>query len=300
MKKILIQLDTDKHASAFDRFVAFDAANGADEVLSYSGVTPADVANLVQGAMFTRAPEELKNTAVWIGGSDVAVGEQMLVEVQKCFFGPFQVSVMIDSNGCNTTAAAAVAMLQKRPELVGSKAVVMGLGGVGQRAALLLAKAGFQVIATTVPISILGDRYTPGRGMRGVINLRKLAEQIPNLQVQEVPEWSMLEHALTDAKIALAAAPAGIQVLKKDFWSTHPTLQVLVDFNLAEPVGIEGVKPADKFKERGDEQHSRLTLGPIAIGNPKMKVHKACIAKLFESNTHIFDTESIFQVALTT
>jgi len=300
MKKILIQLDTDKHASAFDRFVAFDAEAGADEVLSYSGVTPADVANLVQGAMFTRAPEDLKNTAVWIGGSDVAVGEQMLLEVQKCFFGPFQVSVMIDSNGCNTTAAAAVAMLQKRPELVGSKAVVMGLGGVGQRAALLLARAGFQVIATTVPISILGDRYTPGRGMRGVTNLRKLAEQIPNLQVQEVPEWSMLEQALSDAKIALAAAPAGIQVLKKDFWSAHPALQVLVDFNLAEPVGIEGVKPADKFKERGDEQHSRLTLGPIAIGNPKMKVHKACIGKLFESNTHVFDTESIFQVALAT
>jgi len=120
------------------------------------------------------------------------------------------------------------------------------------------------------------------------------------LQVQEVPEWSMLEQALSDAKIALAAAPAGIQVLKKDFWSAHPALQVLVDFNLAEPVGIEGVKPADKFKERGDEQHSRLTLGPIAIGNPKMKVHKACIGKLFESNTHVFDTESIFQVALAT
>lgn len=295
MKKILIQLDTDKHASAFDRFVAFDA--GADEVLSYSGVTPADVANLVQGAMFTRAPQDLKNTAVWIGGSDVALGEQMLIEAQKCFFDPFQVSVMIDSNGCNTTAAAAVAMLKKRPELAGSKAVVMGLGGVGQRAALLLARAGFQVVATTVPIAILGDRYTPGRGMRGIINLRKLAERIPNLQVQEVPEWSMLEQTLTDAKIALASAPAGIQVLKKEFWAAHPALQVLVDFNLAEPVGIEGVKSSDKFKERGDQNRSKLTLGPLAIGNPKMKVHKACIAQLFETNTQVFDTERIYQVA---
>ena len=291
MKKILIQLDTDKHASAFDRFVAFDA--GADEVLSYSGVTPADVANLVQGAMFTRAPQDLNHTAVWIGGSDVTMGEQMLVEVKKCFFDPFHISVMIDSNGCNTTAAAAVAMLKKRPELVGAKAVVMGLGGVGQRAALLLAQAGFQVVATTVPIAILGDRYTPGRGMRGVVNLRKIAEQLPTLQVREVPEWSMLEQTLADAQIALAAAPAGIQVLKKDFWAAHPTLKVLVDFNLAEPVGIEGVKAGDKFKERD----GRLTLGPLAIGNPKMKVHKACVTQLFESNTHVFDTESIYQVA---
>ena len=291
MKKILIQLDTDKHASAFDRFVALDA--GADEVLSYSGVTPADVANLVQGAMFTRAPQDLKNTAVWIGGSDVTMGEQMLDEVKKCFFDPFQVSVMIDSNGCNTTAAAAVALLKKQSDLAGSKAVVMGLGGVGQRAALLLAQAGFQVVATTVPIAILGDRYTPGRGIRGLVNLRKLAERIPSLHVQEVPEWSMLEQTLADAQIALAAAPAGIQVLKKAFWSAHSALKVLVDFNLAEPVGIEGVKPGDKFKDRD----GRLTLGPLAIGNPKMKVHKACIAQLFENNTHVFDTESIYQVA---
>jgi methylenetetrahydrofolate/methylenetetrahydromethanopterin dehydrogenase (NADP+) len=289
MKKILLQLDTDKHASAFDRFVAYDA--GVDEVLSYSGVTPADVANLVQGAMFTRGPEDLKNTAVWIGGSDVAAGEQMLAETRKCFFGPFQVSAMIDSNGCNTTAAAAVALLKKRPELAGGKAVVIGLGGVGQRAALLLARAGFEVIAATIPSAILGDRYTPGRGMRGVVNLRNL--NLPNLTVVEAPEWPLLAQALDGAKIALASAPAGIQVLKQEYWAAHPSLQVLVDFNLAEPLGIEGLKPADKFKERA----GKLTLGPIAIGNPKMKVHKACVAKLFEANTHVFDTESIYSVA---
>jgi hypothetical protein len=198
---------------------------------------------------------------------------------------------MIDSNGCNTTAAAAVAKLQKQPELSGSKAVVIGLGAVGQRAALLLARAGFQVTAATIPISILGDRYTPGRGQRGLINLRNLA--LPNLHVVEAPEWPMLEHALDDAKVVLTSAPAGIQVLKKEFWAAHPTIKVLVDFNLAEPVGIEGVKPGDNFKERD----GKLTLGPIAIGNPKMKVHKACIAKLFESNTQVFDIESIYQVA---
>ena len=289
MKKILIQLDTDKHASAFDRFVAYDA--GVDEVLSYGGVVAADVANLVQGAMFTRGPEDLRNTAVWIGGSDVAMGEQILAETLKCFFGPFQVSVMIDSNGCNTTAAAAVAALKRRPDLKGGTAVVIGLGGVGQRAALLLARAGYDVIASTVPIAILGDRYTPGRGMRGVVNLRNL--NLPNLKVVEATEWPMLEQALDGATVALAAAPAGIQVLKQSFWSGHPTLKALVDFNLAEPVGIEGVKPADKFKER----EGKLTFGPIAIGNPKMKVHKACVGKLFDVNTHVFDTESIYLVA---
>ena len=41
MKKLLLQLDPDRHPSAFDRIVAYDA--GADEVLSYSGVTATDV-----------------------------------------------------------------------------------------------------------------------------------------------------------------------------------------------------------------------------------------------------------------
>jgi hypothetical protein len=111
--------------------------------------------------------------------------------------------------------------------------------------------------------------------------------------VVEAPEWSLLAQALDGAKIALAAAPAGIRVLKQEYWAAHASLQVLVDFNLAEPLGIEGLKPADKFKER----NGKLTLGPIAIGNPKMKVHKACVAKLFEANTQMFDTESIYSVA---
>ena len=42
MKKLLLQLDSDKHPSAFDRIVAYDA--GADEVLSYGSVAPSDVA----------------------------------------------------------------------------------------------------------------------------------------------------------------------------------------------------------------------------------------------------------------
>jgi methylenetetrahydrofolate/methylenetetrahydromethanopterin dehydrogenase (NADP+) len=119
---------------------------------------------------------------------------------------------------------------------------------------------------------------------------------MPNLQVLEANEQALLDGALDGATIALAAAPAGIQVLKQAYWAAHKTLQVLVDFNLAEPVGIEGVKAADKFKERD----GKLTLGPIAIGNPKMKAHKACVAKLFEANTHVFDTESIYQVAVET
>src|SRR5689334_18724302 len=101
MKKILLQLDTDQHPSPFDSMVAYDV--GVDEVLSYGRVAASDVQTLVQAAVFTRGPDALRHTAVWIGGADATLGERLLAEVQGAFFGPFRVSVMVDSNGCNTT-----------------------------------------------------------------------------------------------------------------------------------------------------------------------------------------------------
>ena len=60
--KILLQLDPDPHASAFDAVVAIDA--GVDRLLQYAGVKPEQVQGLVHGAIFTRAPQELSGTAI--------------------------------------------------------------------------------------------------------------------------------------------------------------------------------------------------------------------------------------------
>src|SRR4051812_40469081 len=75
-RTILIQFDSDAHPSVFDRVVAVDS--GVDELFSYGGVGIEQVQGLVHGAIFTRGPKDLKRTAIFIGGSDVAVGEKML------------------------------------------------------------------------------------------------------------------------------------------------------------------------------------------------------------------------------
>src|SRR5512136_3337743 len=148
MKKLLLQLDSDKFASSFDTITAYDA--GADHVLSYGGVTVDDVRNLVYGAMFTRGGEALKNTAIFIGGSSVPVGEAMLKAVQDAFFGPVRVSVMADPNGSNTTAVAAVLKIIRAVPVAGKRAVIFaGTGPVGVRAAALLAKEGCEVVLTS-------------------------------------------------------------------------------------------------------------------------------------------------------
>jgi methylenetetrahydrofolate/methylenetetrahydromethanopterin dehydrogenase (NADP+) len=137
MKKILIQLDSDKFASTFDCIVAHDA--GVDVVQSFAGITPADVRSLVLSAFFTRGIPDLKNLAVWIGGSDVDAGEQLLAEARRTFFGPFMISIMLDSNGCNTTASTAIARLSRQTDLRHKQTLVIGPGPVGLRAAVLLA-----------------------------------------------------------------------------------------------------------------------------------------------------------------
>ena len=136
---ILVQLDTDPQPSVFDGVVAVDA--GVDHLFRHGGVRPESVRDLVYGALFTRGTADLGPTALFIGGSDVAAGEAVLKEVQKTFFAGFRVSVLLDSNGANTTAAAAVlaALEGSGGQLDGvAAAVLAATGPVGQRVARLL------------------------------------------------------------------------------------------------------------------------------------------------------------------
>src|SRR6476661_10780119 len=145
-KKILIQLDTDAQPSVFDRVVAVDS--GVDFLFTHHGVKPDQVQGLVHGAIFTRHSRDLKSTAVFIGGSDVTAGEAVLAAVMKSLIPQYgmTVSVMLDSNGSNTTAAAAVRAASKHMDLGQARALVLGgTGPVGLRVARLLARQGAHV-----------------------------------------------------------------------------------------------------------------------------------------------------------
>src|SRR5262245_52274272 len=143
---ILVQLDTDPLPSVFDRVVAVDA--GVQHIFSYGGITPQNVMPLVHGCIFTRGGKDLARTAIFVGGSDVAAGEAVLAEVKKHLIPQYGLSVglMLDSNGSNTTAVAAVRAAGRHVDLSSAKALVLGgTGPVGQRVARLWAKAGGHV-----------------------------------------------------------------------------------------------------------------------------------------------------------
>ena len=147
-QKLLFLLDTDPVPSVFDTVVGYDG--GADHVIGYGGVTPENVGALVDGTIYTRGAKEKQFTAIFVGGGDMTAGEALFKAVRKRFFANFRVSVMLDSNGSNTTAAAGVALLAKAKPLAGKKAVVLaGTGPVGMRAAAMLHIEGAEVAITS-------------------------------------------------------------------------------------------------------------------------------------------------------
>jgi methylenetetrahydrofolate/methylenetetrahydromethanopterin dehydrogenase (NADP+) len=281
MKKLLFLFDTDPHASVFDTVVGYDG--GADRVTGYANVTPDNVGVLADGTIFTRGGKDKQNTAIFVGGSDMAKGEALLKAVQKKFFGPFRVSVMLDPNGSNTTAAAGVALLAKVKKLKGKKAVVLaGTGPVGMRAAALLAQEGAEVSLTS----------------RSKERAEKAAQAIDarfGVKVKPVQGADEAARAkdLEGAQIVFAAGAIGIELVKTSHWEGNRTIEAVADVNAQPPLGLEGIEATDKGKERD----GKICFGALGIGGLKLKLHRACIGQLFENSEQVLDAEHIYALA---
>lgn len=280
-QKLLFLLDTDAVPSVFDTVVAYDG--GADHVIGYANVTPANVGALVDGAIYTRGPKEKQFTALFVGGGDMVAGETLFKAVRKRFFSNFRVSVMLDSNGSNTTAAAGVALLAKAKPLAGKKAIVLaGTGPVGLRAAAFLHSEGAEVAITSrqksradAAAAALQERFgfTP-TAIEAVDNAARAA-------------------AVKGTNIVFAAGAIGVQLLEEKDWQNDPTIELLADVNAQPPLGIGGVEATDKAKER----HGKIVIGALGVGGLKLKLHRACIGQLFEASDKVLDAEEIYAQA---
>ena len=279
--KTLLQFDSDQHPSVFDSVVAIDS--GVEQLLPFGSVEAVDVRELVHGAMFTRGGESLKNTAIFIGGSRVKSAEQILRAVVDCFFGNIRVSVMLDANGANTTASAAVLCLQRHLPVNEITVGVLGAtGSVGQRVCRLLSSQGAKVRI----------------GSRSLSRATSLASRIQESGCPE-PLTPMttdgprdLEQFVKGCDALIATGAAGVQLLKQEQWQGLDALKVAIDLNAVPPEGIESIE----VTSAGQDVSGKLVYGAIGVGNLKMKIHKCAIATLFESNDHILDLEAIYDI----
>lgn len=281
MKKLLFQLDTDAIPNTFDTVVAYDG--GADHVTVMGGVTPDNVGRMVDGAIFTRPPQSKKYTALFVTGSNMAAGEAVLEAVKRRFFSNFRVSVMLDSNGANTTAAAAMGYLLKHMNVAGKRAVILaGTGPVGQRAAVMLAQEGAEVTVTSRQL----DRSQAAcEAMNKRFNVALKPAAAINLAGTRV--------ILQGAHIVLSTGAAGVELLPEEIWKDHSTLEAVLDANATPPLGIKGLELADQ----GVIRHGKICYGALGFGGLKLEVHRTCIARMFEANNRLFDAPDIFALA---
>ena len=281
LPKILVQLDSDPQPSVFDGVVAADA--GVDHLFRHGDIKPDAVRDLVYGAMFTRGPDQLQCTAIFVGGSDVAAGEELVERVKECFFGPIRVSVMLDSNGANTTAAAAVLAAGKHVDLKGARALVLAATGpVGSRIVRLLAREGAEVRAASRDVARAA----------GVCESVVTRVEGANLSAVQVASTDDLAAALDGVEIVFAAGAAGIELLPADARANCESLRVAIDLNAVPPLGMSGIEVTDRAKD----YDGVVCYGAIGVGGTKMKIHRAAIQRLFDANDQVLDAEEIFEI----
>jgi NAD(P)-dependent dehydrogenase (short-subunit alcohol dehydrogenase family) len=159
--------------------------------------------------------------------------------------------------------------------------VTAGSGPVGLRAAGLLAKAGALVTVTS---------RRAGDG--------KLSETIRQRFGGSVREAAMADASgasavLDGTEMVLNAGPAGVCLIPRSAWVGRSGIRVVADVNAVPPLGVEGVEVTDD----GATRENVTTFGALGIGGLKMKIHKACVARLFERNDLVLDAESIAEIA---
>jgi methylenetetrahydrofolate/methylenetetrahydromethanopterin dehydrogenase (NADP+) len=199
-------------------------------------------------------------------------------------FDPLQVSIMLDSNGSNTTAVAAVVKIEETlGDLSGKRVLVLaGTGPVGQRAAGLMAKDGAHVTITSRKPE-QGDKARQFIGARFDVQVDAVTMNDP----AQLPELCQ------GVQILLNSGPAGVQMVPRAAWTAVKSLEVAVDLNAVPPLGIEGVEVGDAGKVRDGV----TVFGAFGVGNFKTKLHKACVARLFTRNDLVLDAEAIAEVA---
>lgn len=286
-KRVLLQLDCDPQPSTFDAVVAVDA--GVEVLLRHGGVTPENVVPLVHGVMFTRGGADLASTAIFVGGSDVAVAEAVAARVRDTFFGPVRVGVLLDPSGANTTAAAAVVAagrhLGLEPGAVPrSRALVLGgTGPVGRRVARLLARRG-------VAVHVASRSLARAEAAAGAVG-----EQVAGADVRPLAWPATLAadgaagRVLATADLVVAAGAAGAVLLAAEGRGLARAARVIVDLNAVPPAGIAGIVPTDKGRRDG----AALLYGAVGVGGLKMAIQRAAIERIYADPAAFLDADDL-------
>ena len=279
--RILHMITPLKHMSPFDVNMALDA--GFDTAIPYTSVTLDDVTGLVQDAIFSRGPEGVKRTGMFIGGKRAIEALDMMKRAKAAMVPPFEISVFTDPAGSFTTAAAMVACvkvaLKERfsTELNGKRiAIFGGTGVVGFASGVIAAIDGAQ--ATLI-------------GYDGPDRVRKLAQEANarfsvNIAHADGSTEEQKEELVRGADIIFAAGPAGKRLITLDQMKQAKHLRVVTDVNAVPPSGVEGVGVNDNATPIPGI--SAIGIGALAVGNIKYKTEAGLFKEMIETEKPLY------------
>lgn len=281
LPRILHMITPLKHMSPFDVNMALDA--GYDDAIPYTNVTIDDVYGLVQDAIFSRSPDGIKRTGMFIGGKRAIEALDMMDRAKKAMVPPFEISVFADPAGSFTTAAAMVACaktaLKKKFDtgLKGKRIIVYGGTGV-------------VAFASAVIASRNGAKATLV-GYDGPERVRKLAiESNTRFEIDlgyadGTTEEQKAELA-READVIFAAGPAGRRLLTLAQLKPAKDLKVVADVNAVPPSGVEGVGANDNGAPI--EGTNAVGIGALAIGNVKYKTETGLFKEMIEAEKPVY------------
>lgn len=279
--RILHMITPLKHMSPFDVNMALDA--GFDTAIPYTSVTLDDVTGLVQDAIFSRGPEGVKRTGMFIGGKRAIEALDMMKRAKAAMVPPFEISVFADPAGSFTTAAAMVACVKVAlkekfsTELNGKRiAILGGTGVVGFASGVIAAIDGAQ--ATLI-------------GYDGPDRVRKLAEEANarfsvNIAYADGSTEEQKEELVRGADIIFAAGPAGKRLITLDQMKQAKHLRVVADVNAVPPSGVEGVSVNDNATPIPGI--SAVGIGALVVGNIKYKTQAGLFKEMIETEKPLY------------
>ena len=279
--RILHMITPLKHMSPFDVNMALDA--GYDAAIPYTSVTVEDVTGLVQDAIFSRGPEGVKKTAMFIGGKRAIEALDMMKRAKAAMVPPFEISVFADPAGSFTTAAAMVACAETAlkktfsTELKGKRVVVFGgTGVVAFASAVISAVEGAEAVLV---------------GYDGPERVRKLTEEANarfavKLGYADGSTEEQNTELVRGAELIFSAGPAGKRLLSTDQLKQATKLLVATDVNAVPPAGVEGVGVNDNGVPIPGTK--AVGIGALAVGNIKYRTEAGLFDKMIESEKPLY------------
>ena len=278
-----------QYVSPFDVNMAIDG--GFQHTPIYNHVSLPDVTSLTQDAIFSRGPKGVALTGIFIGGRAIDLADDMFIAAKAAMTPPFVISVFADPSGAFTTAAAAMACLERAIEHEGgfqdkTLLILGGTGPVGAAAAVLGWQLGARVLlashasvdAARVTTDMIAARY------------ESKAEPVCTKGADKLA-------LLAQADVVLGAAKAGIQVLSREELRSATRLLAAGDLNAVPPEGIEGLGVLDDRKPIAAGKAGAVGIGALAIGQVKYQTQHRLFARMLEGKPVFIDFRDAFEMA---